>query len=159
MSRPFRAPYEPQVVPPWYPPKPVPNKPPRRRLLAALGTLAAVPGIAQAAPLPDPDGALIETCALAIQAQAECEACYCYPLHLTAEEAKPYEDRADQFADVAFAHAETALDLQAITLAGIAAKARAARALAAKRADGNLITNGTPEDLAWSALEDLLRLQ
>ncbi|MBB5695515.1 hypothetical protein [Muricoccus pecuniae] len=157
--KPFRMlPQAPASLPPRKP-APLPKEaiPPRRRdLLGALSAAAVAPAVAVAAPAPDV--VLITECARAMEAQRECEASYCYPLHLTAEEAKPYEDRADHFADLAFTHAENALDLPANTLAGAAAKARAALALAAKRSDGSLITNGTPDDLAWSALGDLLRL-
>lgn len=130
---------------------------PTRHILLGGTTATLIPaaGIPATA---SPDAALIAECVQAIEAHCQCEASYCYPLHLTVEEAKPYEDRADHFADLAFAHAGKALDLQTNTLAGAAAKARAALALAAKRSDGSLITNGTPDDLAWSALGDLLRL-
>lgn len=104
------------------------------------------------------DELLIDECNRVIEAMRDCNACYGYPDHYTLEQGKPYEEQAGRLVDLADEHGTRALRFSATTLAGILAKARAGRALVAQSVDGRPQTNGIGDELAWSALDDLLRL-
>lgn len=149
MIRPFRAlpqapkgkDAEPQVVMPvWVPP--------RRGLLSILGALA-IPVATSAATLTaaDPDAELIRIC----------EA---HPEKIrAAEEDSTYEEDCPLW--LAYERSRDAIHAAVpMTLAGIIAKARAAKVEAANPEGGTESPSGTPgETWAWDLVNDLLRLE
>jgi hypothetical protein len=146
MSRPYRA----------LPQKPTGPKPPRRGFLAAVSALASVSVPALAAegarrthPLParrpSPDAELIRICEghkAVVEALQHCNCLKDCPRW------QAYERSRDAI------HAAVP-----VTLAGMVAKARAAK-IEARNSDGTENPDGCPaENWAWDLVNDLLRLE
>jgi hypothetical protein len=144
MSRSFRA----------LPQKPTGPKPPRRGFLAAISALAIAPAVAaegaatcRTIPVrrPSPDADLIRICdghAAVLEALESCNCLEDCPRWLD------YERSRDAI------HAAVP-----VTMAGVVAKARAAK-IEARNVDGTENPDGCPaETWAWDLVNDLLRLE
>lgn len=149
MSRPFRAlPQAPREVPPR---KPSPSVvvpvwlPPRRGLLGILAALTASPAVAVAASSADAE--MIRLC------EAHPAILAALDVHGSGDDDCPLW--------LAYVRSRDAIHAAVpVTLAGIIAKARAAKAEAVNPEAGTEIPHGTPgETWAWDIVQDLLRLE
>ena len=149
MSRPSRA--VPQALREDPPRKPSPSvvmsvKVPRRRgFLGILAAVAVTP--AAAATTPSADAELIQIC------EAHPAVLKALDEHGSGEDDCPFW--------LAYVRSRDAIHTAVpVTLAGIIAKARAAKAEAVNPETGTEIPHGTPgETWAWDLVQDLLRLQ
>ena len=159
-SRPFVPPgQQPPTAPPRFPSKPPVNKPPRRGFLGAAAAMMALPAGAAAAQPTIPDAALLAACAAYMVAAAE-QARRVGPMD-AAPDGPEYDAAADAW-DAACGVADVALDrvlsIQAVTLAGAAAKGRSvATYWRTLRCPGEPARDAE-ELAAQSVLDDLERL-
>ncbi|WP_043838366.1 hypothetical protein [Muricoccus aerilatus] len=149
MNRTFRAlPQAPREVPPR---KPSPSVvvavkvPPRRGFLGILAAVAVTPAAATIAPSPDAD--LIRIC------EAHPAILKALDKHGSGEDDCPFW--------LAYVRSRDAIHTAVpMTLAGMIAKARAAKAEAFNSESGTEIPHGTPgETWGWDIVNDLLRLE
>ena len=121
----------------------------RRNLLGGLAALAVTPVASRAAPpMPPstPDAELIRLCAE-------------HPAHIHAVNHGPEDEEGGPIWDAYEHSAETIHNAKPLTMAGLIAKAKAARAEALKQDGSESPENTLAANWAWDLVNDLLRLE